>query len=50
MTITQARARAYAFALVDLIETKARALMARDPRLTLVRATAQAIAEMAGDA
>ena len=47
MTITQARARAYAFALVDLIETKARLLMARNPRLNLSQATAQAIAEMA---
>ena len=49
MTITQARAKAYAFALVDLIETKARRLMARDPRLTLVRATSIALAEMAGE-
>jgi hypothetical protein len=45
-TITDAQAKACAFHIVDIIETKARAFMAQDPRLDIVRASALAIDAM----
>lgn len=42
-TLSEAQAKACAYHLVDVIETKARALMAREPGLDLVNATVRVI-------
>ena len=46
-TISDAKARACAFHLVDIIQTRALALMDRDKRLTYARACAMAINQTA---
>ena len=43
-TLSEAQAKACAYHLVDIIETKARALMAQEPGLTIVDATVRVIA------
>ena len=42
-TISEAQAKACAYHLVDIIETKARALMAREPDLDIVSASMRVI-------